>query len=87
MAIRPTKTAEIVEMKRFIQNPGMWPQWPVLPLKKLTRDWYEFGYLIAEEGGVSPIVRLGNIFTMSEKDPVREYDSIDAMLTDGWMVD
>lgn len=71
----------------FLQNPLLWPAWPLLPLKRFRGKEREFGYVVAQKGHLTEI-RAGNIFAAKETDPVRwTYDTPEAMLADGWQVD
>ena len=72
----------------YLKDPNLWPAWPVLPLKrkKLSGGWPEFGYVIAVEGQLTWI-RSGNIFAMDPTDPVTyTYETPEALLADGWVV-
>lgn len=85
------------EDKWFIENPDKgsgWPYWPVLPVKK--NPIFEDGNcgVLLDTGNimgkpvVKPVVYLTNLYVLDIKNcPKKEYESIDAMLADGWVVD
>jgi hypothetical protein len=66
----------------FMQNDMAWPQL-FLPLLRSVGDVRETGYLM----NPVPVVRIGNIFAVKVTDEVREYDSFEAIIADGWRVD
>lgn len=84
----------------FIADPGRWPYWPILPMKRrVSRDGFETvdaGYCITPD---YPTVIAKGMLTNQEViaqltapggylgPRCRRYDSVDAMLADGWTVD
>lgn len=83
------------ESEQVILNPGKWPRWPVLPLKKENpmRDG-NMGFL-ANIGKQGYTVYIGNMYDLKpglleaqiESMPKKHYSSIAELLDDGWMVD
>lgn len=80
----------------MMRSPDRWPCWPVLPLKRYDgkdRCGFPSTGLIAELDGVPRFTVFdGNLFQrpLCFDDPktVRyDYDSFEAMLADGWVVD
>ena len=76
----------------MIYNPGVWPAWPCLPLKRSAKGALPECAYILDTGVCSielPIkVFKGNIFRISDDDPViATYDSVEALLAAGWVVD
>ena len=69
--------------------PDRWPVWPFLPMKRYSQRGgnMQTGYLIASAEDRFTIF-LGLIaMARPETDSRMPYDSYDAMLADGWMVD
>ena len=74
--------------------PNSWPRWPILPVKSRTKKkghLPQLGYVTDPETvkiGEYIVVRDGNIFAPNNDDPVLDrYDSWQAMVDDGWVVD
>lgn len=91
-----TDAAERQKHKEMVEDPERWPRWPLLPVKK-RESFLESGYLVACEGRMTTVV-LGNMYGVPKQVkclgdffsgilPVKVYDSVDAMLDDGWIVD
>lgn len=77
--------------KEMILSPSRWPCWPLLPLKRRTRDANdpECGFICATNQA-SKRVFLGNIFTAKgdmKSTKFLDYSDVDALLADGWQVD
>lgn len=76
--------------KEMILSEGLWPNWPLLPVKRPSDDFYECGLIWA--GDVTTVV-IANLFqlplTPEQVGSVRtyEYGSVDDLLADGWVVD
>jgi hypothetical protein len=78
----------------FIADPGLWPHWPFLPVKRPTKDGgdVEVGVLYATDEPWRHVYRRNLLmlpptraeFLALDK---HEYDSLDALLADGWIVD
>ena len=87
------------EDKRMIDEPQWWPAWPLLPVKRPVQ--VDGGY--QTECGVvrdkraafndepwpgTITVRLSLLgLPVTKETPTQEYESVDAMLNDGWVVD
>lgn len=84
---------------KTLQTPEAWPAWPVLPVKRYghvpVREAPECGVVLAVGGHTSTVFEA-NLFTLPRNlrelidDPkiVRHvYDSAEAMVADGWVVD
>jgi len=77
----------------MIKHPDAWPQWPYLPVKrrKGAKATLECGVIY--EGTGIKTVRVANLFALPTEYqdfltlPKYEYDSVDALLADGWVVD
>ena len=82
--------------KQFILRPLEWPHWPFLPMKRYTKGrQMETATLPAIDGFYSytgkMTLLLIPLFDI-EKDSLKsankkEYDNVDALLADGWIVD
>lgn len=81
--------------KEMILRPALWPCWPMLPIKRESRDpktnWPEVAILIDAEG-VKTTVVLSNMYALSEERAFEKaekivYNSVDDLLADGWEVD
>jgi hypothetical protein len=84
--------------KKMMENPDLWPVWPVLPVKRHTNDssWPETGVIMAVKDWMTTVCIL-NMFSIPSGTSVLEvrkmaskeymYDSVDALLDDGWVVD
>jgi len=76
----------------MLKRPDLWGYWPVLPMKKpaiLERNFMDvngMGYVLDAEGCQNKVF-IGNIFLASKSDRFIQYDSLEAMLIDGWVVD
>lgn len=72
----------------MVMDDSGWPRWPVLPMKRKRGGNVEFGVVIA---GSRRIVYLCSIFnTKGISDGTAEkveYEAVEEMLADGWIVD
>jgi len=70
--------------KEMIASPERWPIWPLLCM--VRRDRFQAGALLADQDNK---VYLWNRFAGQKlKDTEHiQYDSVEAMLADGWRVD
>ena len=69
----------------MMKNPDRWPCWPYLPLIKKAGD---LGVLLDSDKG--KIVVLANLFMLPksfDQAPHLKYDSCEAIIADGWIVD
>lgn len=80
------------ESLAFMQQPAVWPLWPVLPVKQ--RDGMKqprLGIMREAAFGVKPVVYLTNLFDMQGKQwddfEKIEYLDFEAIIDDGWVVD
>ena len=91
--------SEQQEEIKMMTTPWEWPAWPFLPVKKHSStpgEWPECA-LMADLGNagfsnVLPVIYEGNLFNFGnepfDKDKViARYESIDALVADGWVVD
>lgn len=73
----------------FIQHPGLWPMWPLLPLKR-TRNTSsglpETGVIIEEETKFR-VYHCSMFTTITPSTPHTDYPTVNALLADGWVVD
>lgn len=89
--------SEQQEEIKMMTTPWEWPAWPFLPVKKrIPGEWPDCALMVdlgtAEFHDVQPVIYEGNIFNFSnepfDKDKVKaRYESIDALVEDGWVVD
>jgi hypothetical protein len=79
----------------IMRDPDAWPAWPVLPLKR-PAGRYEFpecGFVLdSQVEATDPwVVYQGTIYevqeTLRDKSKHLEYDSPEAIVTAGWIVD
>lgn len=71
----------------MLENPGKWPQWPCLPLKRGEFPDGEVGVLVADQG---PIVFMMNLFNAAKELKTCErkcYLHYEDITLDGWRVD
>lgn len=68
-----------------------WPYWPLLPLKRKSKDSMpEVGFIVDQQ---KVVVYLANLFDfLEQKTKLRdlkkiEYHSLEALVIDGWEVD
>ena len=84
-----SKTAPITD-KEFIEDPNLWPYWPLLPMKRHNGVDFQCGLVLQNR---PTVVLLGvNIYAsdraeLLERAPRQSYASIDDMLADGWQID
>jgi len=87
MSVADYGTAERREQDaEMIRDPKRWPQWPWLPLKNPRRynsAEEAFGVLNADE---PTRVELRTMYD-SKTRKVETYESVEAILDDGWTVD
>jgi hypothetical protein len=78
---------EEYDHKAMMLDPNRWPQWPVLPVKQFGSGFPECGVMV-ESDGIQPKVYLTNLFALDLANAeVKEYEDIDELLADGWVVD
>lgn len=83
--------------RAFIEDPDNWPQWPLLPMKRIdSNQRLECAFIVSGDSGVK--LYRGNIFAIYERPgntlaekltdvPIYKYESVDALLADGWVID
>lgn len=72
----------------FIRDDDSWPNWPLLPIKRPKKDegWPETALITAGEKTV--VIHAGMFDGQGIHDAKRtSYDSIEALVADGWRVD
>ncbi len=81
----------------MMKNPGKWSRYPILPIKRVNKSggMPEFGLLLPIK---NPVVYLVNMWDLGDlgiktvadimsKVKSISYDSFEAILDDGWVVD
>ena len=94
-----TKQREEFDHVTFIKDPVRWPCWPLLPVKKYTSQvsFPTVGLVFAIQGYSLHTVYETNMFDLCHdgdnmqeklaKVTKHEYESVEAMVADGWIVD
>lgn len=82
--------------REYMQDPGMWPHWPILPMRKSTKGLDgEYGVVVCN-GNERSLLRVykADMFAFVECDakkaadlPREEFSSIEELLAAGWLVD
>lgn len=81
---------------RMINNPSGWPCWPFLPVKKRGDDncfpWVMGVIAETDNVGWRTTVYVGANMYMFREKPLsacerKTYESVEALVADGWMVD
>lgn len=80
----------------FMNDPGEWPRWPILPVKRHDANGFtETGLMFAVEE-VRFTVYRGNMFTLpgprisdaiAACEVIKEYIDLEGVIDDGWIVD
>lgn len=70
----------------MMSHPDLWPNWPLLPLKRYVDNDFETGYLMMT-GSNAIQFRRGNVFGPKETDEVIPYTSFEELVELGWRVD
>ena len=82
---------------RFLRDPFNWPNYPVCPVKSVTRkeaddsSWPKMGLVVVD----SPAVYIKNVFELlsgdldSQLEGIEKftYGSFEELIADGWIVD
>jgi hypothetical protein len=78
----------------FMRDPNQWPMFPFLPIKRYIGERRELECAVIHCGTLNgplpePVtVILTTLYGMDLKNSERKtYDTVDAVLADGWMVD
>ena len=82
----------------MLQTPDLWPNWPALPMRRYKPDqtvgFPEVGVVLDMEGLQNMVVKI-NLFylnALNGAERIRDaekyrYESLEALLADGWIVD
>jgi hypothetical protein len=88
--------AEREKHKRMMADPGDWPRWPILPLKRTSPQGVglECAIMVAWEEHLTTVFFAdmfdlpgGTFKEVFGSLPQKKYTDYDAILDDGWMVD
>lgn len=71
---------------RYMANPGLWPNWPFLPLKRYVDGGLETCYMLDATGKALSVFH-GNMFEAKKEDREQVYPDLRAIQADGWIVD
>lgn len=76
----------------MIKDPTRWPSYPFLPVKKLngTPTVYDFGLVHAARPTIvteANLFRLPATYEQYKALGGKQYESIEALVADGWIVD
>src|SRR4051812_43545449 len=76
----------------FLRTPDEWPNWPLCPVKKrlITNVANDVGLVAEGPSGPEPVVFLCNLWRVKEDfaNAVQvKYESLEALVADGWRVD
>ena len=82
----------------MISQPTFWPKYPFLPLTKIVKGEKKLGFLFdnSKNKDNKYEVIIGNLYSLMMdiptidkllKMPVENYNSIELLLADGWIVD
>jgi hypothetical protein len=86
-----TLTTERDHEARFFADPGEWPNWPVLPVKRWLNHDLECAFLTESNPSEPITLYIGTIFEVREAimDVARRrfYPTFDDLYDDGWRVD
>lgn len=79
---------------KFISNPSQWPMFPLLPVKNIKEKesggFSKIGFIVASD---KTHVIEGNVMAMPQSRaefnllPKHRYDSVEALVEAGWVVD
>ena len=73
----------------FLKQPKRWGCWPACPVKRYVKqgEWPDMGVVLADGW----IVYRVNLFMLTKEQldscEKHEYDSVEALVSDGWEVD
>jgi len=77
----------------FMQTPNAWPQWPMLPVKRVVNGQMQVGTMMETSDsspGVQPVVYLKNMYQrypLWHEVEKLEYIDFEGVTDDGWKVD
>ncbi len=70
----------------FIKDLNRWPRWPYLPIKRsVSSGWPELAFLYADNNTL--VQRANNPFWPGSEGESTTYESVEALVADGWKVD
>jgi hypothetical protein len=82
--------------REYMQDPGLWPHWPILPMKKELKGLDgEYGVVVCN-GSERMHLRVykADMFAFSECNveqianlPTEDFSSVDELIGAGWLVD
>lgn len=73
--------------KLMMQSPDYWQRWPLLPVKRDIGKDREVGVLLDRKPYLVYLVNLWAVQDGLDGAESIEYESVDAVLADGWIVD
>lgn len=80
-------TDEEVNDAEMIRRPHLWPCWPYLPVKnprQQTDGWPKLGLIFT---GMPTTVVLTDLISCDMDAEKKQYETVEALVADGWMVD
>lgn len=87
--MKESRYAEELRMTRkFLQNPDLWPQYPILPLTCRNGNDKNLGFVLASNRRK---VYFGNMYMLGDR-PLENYDSftfetVEELIAAGWRID
>lgn len=87
---RQANDPAVAATRRLLPDQDSWIHWPIMPMKRWRDQTYEFGYIYGNmDPGQPPLVIRGGLLTdANENNPiVGQYQTIDELIADGWVVD
>ena len=84
---------DVVEKRNHVEmmkRTQLWPQWPMLPVKRWTGRDMECAVLLDVAEGKKYTLYFANLYMLPDDLTTcqqREYDSFEAIVADGWEVD
>lgn len=83
----------VSEDRKMMLDPANWPQWPALPVKRNN----EVGVMLSYKSFTTTVFKVnfwevpnsGHLLSLKQLQemPQIKYDSVDAILADGWIID
>lgn len=93
----PVNAERLPDDLTFLKDPDSWPNWPFLPIKRRDNSLVRknLGVLVASEEYAKGHIIVNHVYLFSlpkttedwNACPKTEYDSLEALLRDGWIVD
>ncbi len=87
---------DLTEVTReYMRDPGLWPHWPILPMKRGSGGDGEHGVIVCNGAKRLPLlVYKADMFAFAGCNveqvsnlPTEEFSSINALMDAGWLVD